>query len=153
MVVRVVQEDPAGHGQLAVRARSHAGLGDIECTRVAGVRPDSAAPDVAGELVQHDDQRQRAGGGVRPVVELAGAGTVDRRAEAPTDVLVQRWPAAIPHLTAGVGLLRSVHAVTEPELDDFLDLFSAHVKARVCRCSHCVPPAANPSAWRHPARR
>lgn len=91
---------------------------DPACLCVGGVRLLRVPVDVAGELVQQEEQREAALGRVGPVVELVGARLRHECAEARADLLVEAVAAAEPFL-AGRG-------VREPEGQDLAD-FGVHL--------------------------
>ena len=57
---RHVEEIPQAGSIRASAPRSMARRGDLARERIAGIGPDIAAKHVAGKLVEHDDERQRA---------------------------------------------------------------------------------------------
>ena len=89
------EEHLMGRGDDAVPTAGDAALGDEDGARVGGgdarVAVGGVAVDVAGELVEDEDERDGGfGGGVRPRVERAGLGGGERGGEAGGHSLVRR---------------------------------------------------------------
>jgi hypothetical protein len=115
---RHVEEDPAGPGQLQVFTGRYGAQHQLLRARIAGKGLGLAAKDVAGELVEQDDQRQARQGGLLPVLQAAGDGLLHVGAEAGADVGIQFGAAAEP---AFAEVLRGpflVDAVAQPEVQD-----------------------------------
>ena len=84
-----------GRGDDSVPSAGDAALGDEDGARVGGgdarIAIEGVAMDVAGELVEDEDERDGGfGGGVRPRVQRAGLGGGERGGEASGHSLVRR---------------------------------------------------------------
>ena len=119
MLERHVGKGALRRRQGLVRTRIVQGLGRLQRQRVAGEGLRRAAVDVAGELVQHDDARQRAlGAFVVPLAQAARQGLLDHVAELLEDGAVEGIVLAPPfgalHIVA-LGADRQ-----EPEIENVL---------------------------------
>ena len=83
MLERQVEELPLGQRHLPVEAARERALGDRAGQRIGGEGARIAAEHVARELVEHDDERERALGGLLPVGKLAGGGRLVGSRNAP----------------------------------------------------------------------
>ena len=120
-VVEGVVEPDAGHRvQRGVQPALDGVFDDLEGPGVAVIGPDRAAMDVPCELVQQQDESQRAVRCFLPVRELgvAVAGARDQVAETRPDLAVDPGTAPVPPVAAGRGPFRAVQAVGEPEFVD-----------------------------------
>ena len=114
MLERHVQEPALVAVERAILAGVDGGLRRRERLRIAGERARRVAERVARELVEQEDARERAAWCRRPVAVSACERRLDRRAEARTDLGVERGILAEP------GGARSVRRGAEPEREDLV---------------------------------
>ena len=92
-----------GRGDDSVPSAGDAALGDEDGARVGGdarIAIGGVAMDVAGELVEDEDERDGGfGGGVRPRVQHAGLGGGERGGEARADTASSAARCAEPSLS------------------------------------------------------
>ena len=137
MVKRVVEPDAGHRVQRGVQPAPDGVFDDLEGPGIAVVGPDRAAMDVPRELVQKQDESQRAVRCFLPVRELgvAVAGARDQVAETRPDLAVDAGTAPVPPVAAGRGPFRAVQTVREPEIVDLGTLAGtvpSRVHDRVC---------------------
>ena len=82
MLERQIDEHPLHRSKRLVEAPGDSGTRDLPRLGIGGERFRRAAMQVAGELVQQDDQRQRAARRIGPVIERARPGVAQRVGEA-----------------------------------------------------------------------
>ena len=123
---RVIEPDRRDRMQRPVEFPIDGMVDRLEGARVARVGVDRAAIDVPGELVEQQDESERAVRCVPPSRELARAGARQQVAEAVPDLFVDLRTAPVPPAVAGQGLLRTVAAVAEPEGADVDDDLGVH---------------------------
>src|SRR5829696_4988637 len=111
---RHVQEHPLESRELPVQRVLDGVLRGLERRPVGGVGAPVAAEHVAGELVEHDDERQAAPGIISPAVEAAGGRLLVEISEPVRDAGVELGIFAEPRLAelavAGLAL------TAEPEI-------------------------------------
>lgn len=95
----------------------------LACLCVRGVRLVRVTIDVAGELIEQQDEREAALRGVGPVVELVGACLRHERAKLGADLFVEALAAAEPFLAG--------FTVREPKGQDRVD-FGIHLDFSWC---------------------
>src|SRR5262245_44788016 len=129
---RQVDELALHAGEPAVATAGHQRARRRERASVARERARGAAKDVARELVEHDDLRQRADWHRGPVFELAREGALDQRTEASAALGVERRILDEP-LVARRAVQRIVGRA-EPEVEHRSCLRVDHAAAtRSCR--------------------
>src|SRR5215211_3003662 len=115
---RHVQEHPLEGGELPVQRVLDGVLRGLERRPVGGVGAPVAAEHVAGELVEHDDERQAAPGILAPAVEAAGGRLLVEIGEPVRDPGVELGVFAEPLIAelavAGLAL------TAEPEIEHLL---------------------------------
>ena len=116
MLERHVQEPALVGAKLAVEAAVHGILRRGERALVAGERARRVAKDVAGELVQQQDARERAVRSRAPLAVAAGERDGDGFTEAASDLLVEARILAKPDVARLAAFRRPRR--TEPEIDD-----------------------------------
>ena len=113
-----VEEDTRCPRKLLVFPRRDGLPHQLLGARIAGKGARSAAKDVAGELVEQDDESQAVQGRLFPMLQAAGQGFVHGGAEARANLGVELGAAAEP---AFAEILRGPvlrDAVAQPELKD-----------------------------------
>src|SRR5919112_1009061 len=115
---RHVQEHPLEGRELPVQRVLDGVPGGLERCSVGGVGASVAAEHVAGELVEHDDERQAAPRIVAPAVEVACCGLVVETGEPICDPGVEPWVFTEP-LVAELAVAGLAFAA-EPEVEYFL---------------------------------
>src|SRR5919112_3211785 len=118
--VRHVQEHPLEGRGLPVQRVLDGVPGGFECLSVGGVGASVATEHVAGELVEHDNERQAAPRIVAPAVEVAGCGLLVETGELVRDPGVELGVFAEP-LVAKLAVARLACAA-EPEVEYFVGL-------------------------------
>src|SRR5215217_4546588 len=113
-----VQEHPLESGDLPVQRVLDGVPGELERRSVGGVGPSVATEHVAGELVEHDDERQAAPRIVSPAVEVAGCGLLVETPELVRDPGVELRVFTEP-LVAELAVAGFAFAA-EPEIENLL---------------------------------
>src|SRR5215212_7023364 len=115
---RHVQEHPLEGGELSVQRVLDGVPGGLQRCSVGGVGASVPAEHVAGELVEHDDERQAAPRIVAPAVEVAGGGLLVETGESVCDTGVElrvfTEPLFAELAVAGLAL------AAEPEVENLL---------------------------------
>ena len=120
MVERVEQEYLAGDGEVEIGSVFDHPIGHLPRPIVATVGLRGATKQVAGELIEQDDQGQRTGDITLPSDEFSLTGKVDLWCESLRDFVVDVFATPIPHVVTFQRTLGINHAVTEPVIDDIL---------------------------------
>src|SRR5215207_8293701 len=115
---RHVQEHPLEGGEFPVQRVLDGVPGGLERRSVGGVGASVAAEHVAGELVEHDDERQAAPRIIAPAVEVAGGGLLVETGELVRDPSVELGIFTEP-LVAELAVAGLAFA-PEPEVEYFL---------------------------------
>src|SRR5918993_269589 len=117
---RHVQEHPLEGRELPVERVLDGVPGGLERRSVGGVGASVAAEHVAGELIEHDDERQAAPRIVAPAVEVAGCGLLVETGELVCDPGIELGVFTEP-LVAELAIAGLAFAA-EPEIEYFVGL-------------------------------